>query len=184
MLTSPNLCWVARYALAFSFHVPDGDTIRNRCCNFGTERENVCGCWSAEHGGSIRWTGAQWTVADERWRPATTGCKWDPAAAWWSVIAIISSALIGLCVCHLSSLQSSYTVLALVISVWGCICILFPVRLNSLLGLLAMALLMRLLFVFHSPELSDDLYRALWEGKLTASGGNPYLTAPSSFSVM
>lgn len=99
------------------------------------------------------------------------------------MIAIISSVLIGLCVCCLSSLQSSYTALALVISAWGCICILFPVRFKSFWGLFATALLMRLLFVFHSPALSDDLFRALWEGKLTVSGGNPYLTAPSSFSV-
>ena len=33
------------------------------------------------------------------------------------------------------------------------------------------------------PELSDDVYRYLWEGRVIAEGGNPYVTAPSDDSL-
>jgi hypothetical protein len=38
---------------------------------------------------------------------------------------------------------------------------------------------LRILFLFRSPELSDDLYRYLWDGLQVLSGHNPYATAPS-----
>jgi hypothetical protein len=36
----------------------------------------------------------------------------------------------------------------------------------------------RLLFLFRSPELSDDIYRYLWDGLTLLSGSNPYTAAP------
>ena len=45
--------------------------------------------------------------------------------------------------------------------------------------LLGGALLLRLVLFPSLPDLSDDLYRYVWDGWLTASGVNPYLHAPS-----
>ncbi len=41
------------------------------------------------------------------------------------------------------------------------------------------ALLLRILFIFRPPELSDDIYRYLWDGLQTIHGNNPYAYAPA-----
>ncbi len=46
--------------------------------------------------------------------------------------------------------------------------------------ILTMAAMLRLIFLFRSPELSDDLYRYLWDGLQTLAGHNPYSLAPSN----
>ena len=45
-----------------------------------------------------------------------------------------------------------------------------------------MAVLLRMAMVFSAPSLSDDVFRYVWEGMLTSTGGNPYVTAPAEFS--
>ena len=46
--------------------------------------------------------------------------------------------------------------------------------------ILVVALLMRLFFLFAPPQLSDDIYRYLWDGSNTLRGTNPYAAAPSA----
>lgn len=46
--------------------------------------------------------------------------------------------------------------------------------------ILAVALLLRLMFLFAPPQLSDDIYRYLWDGSTTLGGQNPYAAAPAS----
>lgn len=48
----------------------------------------------------------------------------------------------------------------------------------SPLLIMAAALLLRLLFVFSPPQLSDDIYRYFWDGSTTLAGINPYAHAP------
>ena len=43
---------------------------------------------------------------------------------------------------------------------------------------IVVATVLRILFLFRSPELSDDLYRYLWDGLQIIGGHNPYSTAP------
>ncbi len=45
--------------------------------------------------------------------------------------------------------------------------------------ILAVAAAARLLFLFRPPELSDDIYRYLWDGLSLLSGRNPYAAAPA-----
>lgn len=45
--------------------------------------------------------------------------------------------------------------------------------------ILAVALLLRLMFLFSPPQLSDDIYRYLWDGSNLLRGGNPYAAAPA-----
>lgn len=50
----------------------------------------------------------------------------------------------------------------------------------SPLVILIVALLLRLMFLIAPPQLSDDIYRYLWDGCTTFSGHNPYAAAPAS----
>jgi len=45
---------------------------------------------------------------------------------------------------------------------------------------LGLACLFRLTFIAAPPALSHDLYRYLWDGRVTLSGGNPFLEPPAS----
>lgn len=46
--------------------------------------------------------------------------------------------------------------------------------------ILGVALLLRLMFLFTPPQLSDDAYRYLWDGHTLLRGGNPYAAAPAN----
>ncbi len=46
--------------------------------------------------------------------------------------------------------------------------------------ILGVALLLRLLFLFNPPQLSDDIYRYLWDGNTLLRGINPYASAPAT----
>jgi len=46
--------------------------------------------------------------------------------------------------------------------------------------ILGVALLLRLLFLFAPPQLSDDVYRYLWDGRQLLRGNNPYAVAPAA----
>ncbi|MDN6279672.1 MAG: polyprenol phosphomannose-dependent alpha 1,6 mannosyltransferase MptB [Psychroflexus sp.] len=52
---------------------------------------------------------------------------------------------------------------------------------NKLGLLISLAVLIRLLFIKHSPALSQDFYRFIWDGMLTSEGLNPYLALPKNF---
>ena len=48
--------------------------------------------------------------------------------------------------------------------------------------ILSVALVLRLLFLFAPPQLSDDIYRYLWDGSNLLRGVNPYAAAPSAIT--
>jgi alpha-1,6-mannosyltransferase len=52
---------------------------------------------------------------------------------------------------------------------------------DSLKTIVGVALIFRLALLFMTPNLSDDYFRFVWDGLLTAHGYNPYLTMPSAF---
>lgn len=47
--------------------------------------------------------------------------------------------------------------------------------------LMGLAILFRLLFLFAIPNLSQDFYRFIWDGRMILEGYNPYLFIPESF---
>ncbi|RIJ34425.1 hypothetical protein [Pontibacter oryzae] len=53
-------------------------------------------------------------------------------------------------------------------------------RFNVVHGLAA-AVLLRMVFLFAVPALSDDYFRFIWDGRLLAAGYNPYLYLPQHF---
>ena len=50
--------------------------------------------------------------------------------------------------------------------------------------ILIVALLLRLMFLFAPPQLSDDIYRYLWDGSNLIGGTNPYKTSPSALAPL
>ncbi|WP_317128550.1 mannosyltransferase [Gelidibacter sediminis] len=47
--------------------------------------------------------------------------------------------------------------------------------------LVVVAILLRLVFLFATPNLSQDFYRFIWDGRMLLQGFNPYLFTPESF---
>jgi len=54
-----------------------------------------------------------------------------------------------------------------------------PACRTALALILALAVLPRLILLASTPTLSDDLYRYIWDGKVTAAGIDPYRYAPA-----
>ncbi|HOI17651.1 MAG TPA: glycosyltransferase 87 family protein [Geobacteraceae bacterium] len=46
--------------------------------------------------------------------------------------------------------------------------------------ILGVALFLRLMFLFSPPQLSDDVYRYLWDGRQVLGGESPYAAAPAA----
>jgi hypothetical protein len=53
---------------------------------------------------------------------------------------------------------------------------------SSLRFLLLCAAVFRLTLLFRAPDLSDDVYRYLWDGRVAAAGSSPYALAPADAS--
>jgi len=49
--------------------------------------------------------------------------------------------------------------------------------------LVVLAVVFRLLFLFAAPNLSQDFYRFIWDGRMILEGFNPYLYAPEYFNL-
>ncbi|TPW14160.1 MAG: hypothetical protein FD129_1129, partial [bacterium] len=49
--------------------------------------------------------------------------------------------------------------------------------------LLAVGLLMRIPLLLAPPQLSDDIYRYLWDGRVAVIGVNPYRHAPTDTAL-
>lgn len=76
--------------------------------------------------------------------------------------------------------QASWGVL--VVAAIGAGCLLVWIQRTALLSsfqILLIALLLRAVFFFLPPSLSDDAYRYVWDGMVQAEGTNPYLYRPS-----
>ena len=74
-----------------------------------------------------------------------------------------------------------YTVSFLWFSLFGCFYILIKNKNISFSTLVIIAILFRLIFLFATPNLSQDFYRFIWDGRMILNGFNPYLFLPETF---
>ena len=52
---------------------------------------------------------------------------------------------------------------------------------SSISYLIGFAILFRIIFLFSTPNLSQDFYRFIWDGRMILEGFNPYLSLPETF---
>lgn len=71
------------------------------------------------------------------------------------------------------------------VSVWSMLFILFYFLIKedkvSFKNLVGLSILFRLIFLFATPNLSQDFYRFIWDGRMIFEGLNPYLYLPQTF---
>ncbi len=72
-----------------------------------------------------------------------------------------------------------------IITLWGALFFithkLIKINANQVSFLAALALIFRLLFLISIPNLSQDFYRFIWDGRMLLNGYNPYLYLPEDF---
>lgn len=55
-------------------------------------------------------------------------------------------------------------------------------RFTEMKWIMGIAIILRLLFLFVTPNLSDDYFRFIWDGRLFSHGNNPFLYLPSEIN--
>jgi alpha-1,6-mannosyltransferase len=66
-------------------------------------------------------------------------------------------------------------------SLFGCFYLLMKSNTITFSNLVGISILFRLIFLFATPNLSQDFYRFIWDGRIILEGLNPYLSLPESF---
>ncbi len=66
-------------------------------------------------------------------------------------------------------------------SLFTCSCFLWINKKDNFVFLASIAVLFRLVFLFAIPNLSQDFYRFIWDGRMILEGLNPYLSFPETF---
>lgn len=79
--------------------------------------------------------------------------------------------------------RTNYLKLLLLYSLlFGGFLYLISIHKNNFRLLVGLSFIFRALFLLAIPNLSQDFYRFLWDGRFIAEGINPYLFAPASFT--
>ncbi|WP_298766324.1 mannosyltransferase [uncultured Polaribacter sp.] len=98
-----------------------------------------------------------------------------------SVLAVTFSVILYFFFAHFLDRTHFYTLCFLWFSLFGCFYVLIKNKKTSFKTLVAIAVLFRLLFLFSIPNLSQDFYRFIWDGRMLLNGLNPYLSLPETF---
>ncbi|MHB0754752.1 mannosyltransferase [Polaribacter sp. M15] len=76
---------------------------------------------------------------------------------------------------------SFYQLCFLWFTLFGCFYILMKNNQISFANLVGISIIFRLVFLFAIPNLSQDFYRFIWDGRMIFEGLNPYLSLPETF---
>ena len=74
-----------------------------------------------------------------------------------------------------------YIVTFLWIALFSSFYLLLQNKNSSFNTLIIVAILFRCIFLFATPNLSQDFYRFIWDGRMLLNGFNPYLYLPETF---
>ena len=66
-------------------------------------------------------------------------------------------------------------------SLFGCFYFLMKSKTISVTNLIGLAVLFRIIFLFATPNLSQDFYRFIWDGRMLYEGFNPYMSLPETY---
>ncbi|WP_435261174.1 glycosyltransferase 87 family protein [Tenacibaculum sp. nBUS_03] len=76
---------------------------------------------------------------------------------------------------------SFYTLLFLWIGLFSSFYYLYRSNKTNFTFLVVISVLFRFVFLFSTPNLSQDFYRFIWDGRMLLEGFNPYLSLPETF---
>ncbi len=96
-------------------------------------------------------------------------------------IPVLLSVLGYILLTYFTQRENSFTVLALFSILFISYVFLVKQKINWLSAIM-LGLIFRISTLFSFPELSDDIYRFIWDGNLILNGHNPYLYLPSEIS--
>ena len=98
-----------------------------------------------------------------------------------SVILVVMSLLLYFFFGYFLERTEFEKLLFLWISLFACFYFLIKDEQLDFNYLVSIAILFRLTFLFTIPNLSQDFYRFIWDGRMIFEGLNPYLSLPQSF---
>ncbi|WP_430928036.1 mannosyltransferase [Polaribacter marinivivus] len=97
------------------------------------------------------------------------------------ILHIFLSSILYFLFAYFLERTSFYFLTFLWFSLFGCFYILLKSEDFSFFNLAGIALIFRLIFLFATPNLSQDFYRFIWDGRMILEGLNPYLYLPEIF---
>ena len=97
------------------------------------------------------------------------------------VLLILISAVLYFVFAYSLERTEFKTLLFLWCTLFGCFYLLINSKTIGTSTLIALVLFFRILFLFAIPNLSQDFYRFIWDGRILFEGLNPYLSLPESF---
>jgi alpha-1,6-mannosyltransferase len=98
-----------------------------------------------------------------------------------NIFAIILSVICYFFFAYYTERTKFYAVSFLWFSLFGIFYLLLKNKNSSFTTLVVIAFLFRLIFLFAIPNLSQDFYRFIWDGRMLLNGFNPYLSLPETF---
>ena len=99
-------------------------------------------------------------------------------AKYNATICILLSAFIYVYIAYFLDRTNFFLLSTSWIALFICFYILMQKTKITFSNLAGIALLFRLLFLFATPNLSQDFYRFIWDGRLLLEGLNPYVSLP------
>lgn len=99
-----------------------------------------------------------------------------------SISAVIASLLLYFLFAYDLDRTSFYKLFFLYIGLFGIFMFIIRNEKNNFPFLIGISILFRLVFLFAIPNLSQDFYRFIWDGRMMLEGLNPYLYLPQTFA--
>ena len=97
------------------------------------------------------------------------------------VLLILISTILYFIFAYLLERTDFNKLLFLWFTLFGCSYFLIKSKTIQTSTLIGLAILFRLVFLFAIPNLSQDFYRFIWDGRIILEGLNPYLSLPEIF---
>ncbi|TVZ56817.1 hypothetical protein OD91_2117 [Lutibacter sp. Hel_I_33_5] len=97
------------------------------------------------------------------------------------VLLILLSSVLYFFVAYFLDRTNFYQLLFLWFSLFFCFYFLIKNKKIDVSTLIGLTILFRLIFLFSIPNLSQDFYRFIWDGRMIFEGFNPYLSLPQTF---
>ncbi|OAD43409.1 mannosyltransferase [Polaribacter atrinae] len=97
------------------------------------------------------------------------------------VFLILISTLLYVTFAYYLERTEFYKLLFLWFSLFTCFFFLIKSKSINTSTLIGLVILFRLIFLFAIPNLSQDFYRFIWDGRMILEGLNPYLSLPETY---